>query len=152
MSVADIEVSRPNAPAPGAFQAVVAAPGFCLGVRCDDAEIHEIRFLEPQAESPAGNALAAETVRQLNAYLSDPAFLFSLPLRPSGTLFQRRVWAEIAAIPLGDTHTYGELAGRLNNAARAVGQACGANPFPLVVPCHRVIAREIGRASCGARV
>ena len=69
-----------------------------------------------------------------------PAFNFGLPLRPSGTAFQRRVWAQIAAIPNGQTHTYGELAKALKNAPRAVGQACGANPYPLVVPCHRVVA------------
>jgi len=61
-------------------------------------------------------------------------------LRPSGTTFQRRVWAQIAAIPNHQTRTYGEVAKALHNAPRAVGQACGANPFPLVVPCHRVIA------------
>jgi methylated-DNA-[protein]-cysteine S-methyltransferase len=63
-----------------------------------------------------------------------------LPLRPSGTAFQRRVWGQIAAIPSHQTRTYGEVAKALHNAPRAVGQACGANPFPLVIPCHRVIA------------
>lgn len=126
------------------FQAVVPAPGFCLGVQCDDEEITEIHFLEPRAEMPPANPLAAETVRQLKAYLADPAFLFGLPLRPSGTAFQRRVWEEIAAIPCGSTRSYGEVAKALKNAPRAVGQACGANPFPLVVPCHRVIGAHAG--------
>jgi methylated-DNA-[protein]-cysteine S-methyltransferase len=76
----------------------------------------------------------------LRAYLDNPDFAFGLPLRPSGTAFQRRVWAQIAAIPNRQTRTYGEVAKALHNAPRAVGQACGANPFPLVVPCHRVIA------------
>ena len=122
------------------YQAIVAAPGFCLGVRCDEMEIHEIDFLEPCAERPPTNALAAETARQLHAYLADASFVFGLPLRPSGTAFQRRVWEEIAAIPNHQTRTYGEVAKALHNAPRAVGQACGANPFPLVVPCHRVVA------------
>jgi methylated-DNA-[protein]-cysteine S-methyltransferase len=122
------------------YQAVIAAPGFCLGVRCDDSEIHAIEFLEPCTEVAPTNALAAETVRQLRAYLADPDFVFGLPLRPSGTSFQRRVWAQIAAIPGRQTRTYGEVAAALHNAPRAVGQACGANPFPLVVPCHRVVA------------
>lgn len=121
------------------FQAVVAAPGFCLGVQCDNEEITEIHFLEPRPEVLPVNALAAETVRQLKAYLADPDFAFGLPLRPSGTTFQRRVWERIAAIPCGQVLTYGEVAKALKNAPRAVGQACGANPFPLVVPCHRVI-------------
>lgn len=122
------------------YQAVVAAPTFCLGVRCDDMEIHTIEFLEARAELAPTNLLAAESVRQLHAYLADPNFSFSLPLRPAGTTFQRRVWAQIAAIPNHQTRTYGEVAKALHNAPRAVGQACGANPFPLVVPCHRVIA------------
>ena len=123
-----------------ACQAVVAAPGFCLGLRCDDWEIHSLVFLEPCSEVRPGNALAAEAVRQLRAYLADPGFTFGLPLRPSGTAFQRRVWEQIAAIPSHQTRSYGELARILHNAPRAVGQACGANPFALIVPCHRVIA------------
>ena len=122
------------------YQAIVAAPGFALGVQCDDDEITAIEFLEPQAARAPSSALAAEAVRQIEAYLADPAFVFGLPLKPAGTHFQRRVWEQIAAIPLGRTETYGQLARNLNNAPRAVGQACGANPYPLVVPCHRVVA------------
>ncbi len=122
------------------YQAIVAAPGFALGVQCDDDEISLIEFLEPQPERAADAPLAAEAARQLHAWLADPAFVFGLPLKPAGTAFQRRVWAQIAAIPTGATRTYGELAQSLNNAPRAVGQACGANPYPLVVPCHRVAA------------
>jgi len=122
------------------FQAIVAAPGFCIGVRCDDDEIHALEYLEPCPELAPQTALAAETVRQLSAYLADANFSFSLPLRPSGTTFQRRVWAQIAEIPNHQTRSYGELAKSLHNAPRAVGQACGANRFPLVIPCHRVIA------------
>lgn len=123
-----------------AYQALVAAPGFCIGLRCDEQEIHALEYLEPCPEVLPKNALATEAVRQLRAYFADAEFSFALPLRPSGTAFQRRVWEQIAAIPTHRTRTYGELAKALHNAPRAVGQACGANPFPLVVPCHRVIA------------
>jgi methylated-DNA-[protein]-cysteine S-methyltransferase len=122
------------------YQAVVAAPGFCIGVRCDEDEIHAVNYLEPCPQVLPKNALAAEAARQLRAYLSDDDFEFGLPLRPSGTAFQRRVWEQIATIPKHQTRSYGELAKALHNAPRAVGQACGANPFSLVVPCHRVIA------------
>jgi methylated-DNA-[protein]-cysteine S-methyltransferase len=122
------------------YQAIVATPRFALGVRCSDDEITAIEFLEPQPEQAPSTPLGAEAVRQLHAYLNDPTFKFDLPLRPAGTTFQRRVWAEIATIPPGETHTYGQLAKCLKNAARAVGQACGANPYPVVVPCHRVVA------------
>ena len=126
------------------FQAVVKAPGFCVGVRCDESEIHSFEYIEPCAEAIPENALAAEAVRQICAYFCDAGLVFDLPLRPSGTNFQRRVWAQIAAIPNHETRSYGELANVLHNAPRAVGQACGANPFPLVVPCHRVIAANGG--------
>lgn len=122
------------------YQTVVAAPGFALGIQCSDDEVTAIDFLEPRPEQAPGTPLAAEAARQLRAYLADPDFTFSLPLRPAGTPFQRRVWAEIAAIPPGETHTYGQLAESLKNAPRAIGQACGANPYPVVVPCHRVVA------------
>lgn len=123
-----------------AYQAVVAAPGFSLGVQCNDDEITGIDFLEPRPEVTATTPLAAEAARQLTAYIADPTFTFGLPLRPAGTHFQRRVWEQILAIPTGQTHTYGEVAKNLKNAPRAVGQACGANPYPVVVPCHRVVA------------
>ncbi|MGB9355248.1 MAG: methylated-DNA--[protein]-cysteine S-methyltransferase [Azonexus sp.] len=126
--------------AASSYNAIVSAPGFSLGVHCTDDEITAIDFLEPRPAQAPTTPLAAEAVRQLQAYLDDPAFEFSLPLRPSGTPFQRRVWTQIAAIPPGRTDTYGQLAKMLKNAPRAVGQACGANPFPLVVPCHRVVA------------
>ena len=122
------------------YQAVVAAPGFALGVQCSDEEITAIDFIEPRPEQAPTTPLAAEAARQLHAYLTNPDFAFSLPLRPAGTTFQRRVWEQIAAIPNGQTHTYGQLAKNLKNAPRAVGQACGANPYPVVVPCHRVVA------------
>ena len=123
------------------YDAIVAAPGFALGIRCDGEDwIEEIEFLEARAEQRANTPLAAEAARQLRAFLKNPDFVFGLPLKPSGTIFQRRVWEQIAAIPCGTTRTYGEVAKSLSNAPRAVGQACGANPFPLVVPCHRVIA------------
>ena len=124
--------------------AIVAAPGFALGVRCSDDEIIAIDFLEAQPEVAPTSPLAAEAVRQLRAYLADPAFAFGLPLRPAGTAFQRRVWGEIVAIPNGETRCYGQLAKNLKNAPRAVGQACGANPYPVVVPCHRVVAADGG--------
>ena len=122
------------------FQAIVAAPCFCLGVRCDEAEIHLLEYLAPCDELAPANALAAEAVRQVRGYLENADFVFALPLRVAGTRFQRRVWEQIALIPSHQTRAYGMLADALRSAPRAVGQACGANPYPLVVPCHRVVA------------
>lgn len=129
---------RPASPAQ--YQAVVAAPGFCLGVCCSEEEIRRITFLPPLAEAAAENRLASEAVQQLRAYLDDARFAFSLPLRTAGTRFQQQVWQQIALIPVGQTRSYGQLASALRTAPRPVGQACGANPYPIVVPCHRVLA------------
>ncbi len=89
---------------------------------------------------PADSGLAGEVARQLLAWSADPHFVFSLPLAPAGSAFRQRVWSALRAIPPGEVRTYGELARRLGSSARAVGGACRANPLPLVVPCHRVVA------------
>lgn len=131
------------------FDAIVAAPGFCLGVRCNDDEITGIEFLEPRAEIAPKSLLAKEVVRQLRAWLKDPQHTFSLPLAPQGTPFQRRVWSAIAAIPPGQTRQYGELATQIATGPRAVGNACGANHYPVVIPCHRVVAAGGGLGGFG---
>ncbi len=79
---------------------------------------------------------------QLRQYLAGSRRAFTLPLAPEGTAFQLAVWREMARIPWGATVTYGTLARRLGNPglARAVGGACGANPLPIFLPCHRVTA------------
>jgi methylated-DNA-[protein]-cysteine S-methyltransferase len=122
------------------YAAVVSAPGFSLGIRCNEDEITRIEFLELRAEVAPKSLLAKEAVRQLRAWLKDSRHTFSLPLEPQGTPFQRKAWAGIAAIPAGQTRQYGELAATIGTGPRAVGNACGANPYPVVVPCHRVVA------------
>ena len=77
---------------------------------------------------------------QLDDYFDRGSRAFDLPLQPAGTEFQRRVWSLMQEIPYGGTMTYGEMSDRLNSSARAVGMACGANPIPLIIPCHRVLA------------
>ena len=73
-----------------------------------------------------------------------------IPLRPDGSAFQKRVWDTMAAIPFGRTRSYGELARELDTAAQAVGNACGANPIPILIPCHRVVgASGLGGYSGG---
>lgn len=135
------------------FAAVLPAPSttsnksrplFALGIRCDNDDVTAIEYLLPCAAQAPESFLAKEVVRQINAWFLDPAFVFGLPLAPAGTPFQRRVWAAIAAIPAGDIQSYGALATQIGSGPRAVGNACGANPYPLVVPCHRVIAANHG--------
>lgn len=120
----------------------VAAPFGMVGVRVAGDAIVGIDILAPGTAEPLGprSALAEEAVAQIRRYLADPRFRFCLPCAVDGTAFRLRVWAQIAAIAPGATRTYGEIAVALGSAARAVGAACGHNPVPLLVPCHRVVA------------
>jgi methylated-DNA-[protein]-cysteine S-methyltransferase len=105
------------------------------------------------ADDPAGNGSSVldEAARQLAAYFDGRLRQFDLPLVPSGTEFDRRVWAAMRAIPYGETRTYGDLAHAADSGPRAIGRACGRNPIPIIVPCHRVLARGgLGGYSGGA--
>ena len=126
------------------FRSVVSAPTFSVEILNNSSEILRITYAERAPEMTAENALAKSAVEQIQAYFADPEFVFSLPLRLAGTPFQQRVWQAISAICNGKTQTYGDIASALKNNPRAVGQACGANPYPLVVPCHRVVAANGG--------
>ncbi len=127
------------------FDAILKTPFGALGVRTEGGAIAEIRFLPPGTRALRPKTrLAEQACVQLTAYLANPRSGFDLPLAPAGTAFQRSVWRAIAAIPHGRTLTYGEIAKRLKSAPRAVGQACGRNPHPIVVPCHRVVAANGG--------
>jgi methylated-DNA-[protein]-cysteine S-methyltransferase len=131
------------------YAAVLSAPTFSIGIECNADEITGIDYLEPQSEVAPTTLLAQEVVRQLRAWLKDPRFDFGLPLAPAGTHFQRRVWNAVAAIPPGRTMSYGEVAAAIRSGPRAVGNACGANPYPIVVPCHRVVAANQGLGGFG---
>lgn len=95
---------------------------------------------EPEWEHSAGGPVG-EAIRQLREYFASRRTAFDLPLAPEGTSFQRAVWRQLQEIPYASTISYGELARRVGNpkASRAVGAANGANPIPIVIPCHRVI-------------
>lgn len=84
--------------------------------------------------------LLREAVAQLQDYFDGKRLGFDLPVAPHGSAFQCRVWDALRAIPPGETRTYGDLAQLLGSSARAIGQANGANPIPIVIPCHRVVA------------
>lgn len=124
------------------YQAQLPTPFAVLGIRCSETAVTEIVFLplSTPAQSPS-NAVAAEACRQLLRYVTDPTAPFDLPLNFHATPHQAKVWQALGEIPCGETRTYGELAKSLQSAAQAVGQACGANPLPIVIPCHRVVSR-----------
>ena len=95
-----------------------------------------------EADAPAPSPLLSEAGRQIAAYLDGRLETFDLPLGPAGSAFQLSVWREMIRIPYGEVLTYGEMAARTGGVARAVGGACGANPIPLIIPCHRVVAGD----------
>lgn len=124
-----------------AFAATLVVPFGAFGIKVAQNLIHELVFLPPGTPAmPPGCALAERAATQIHKWLEDPDRPFDLPLAVRGTLFQRRVWDAIAAIPRGETRQYAHLSKALASAARAIGQACRANPFPLVIPCHRVVS------------
>jgi methylated-DNA-[protein]-cysteine S-methyltransferase len=92
-------------------------------------------FLPENDETP----LLLQARGQLEEYFDGKRTSFDLPLAPHGTEFQRKVWAALSRIPFGQTRSYGELAQDLGTAPRALGGACGRNPIPVIIPCHRVL-------------
>lgn len=97
--------------------------------------------------------LLAEAAAQLAAYFDRRLTVFDLPLSPAGGAFQQDFLAILGAIPYGRTRTYGEIARQMGAPAQAIGQACGANPIPILIPCHRVLgATGLGGFSGGVGV
>ncbi|MCR4305151.1 MAG: methylated-DNA--[protein]-cysteine S-methyltransferase [Gallionella sp.] len=125
------------------YQAKLKVPFGVLGIRCTGGMLTGIDFL-PAGEKPqsAASAFANTVCEQLLRYFENPAAKFSVPLELNGTPHQQKVWQAMSAIPRGETRSYGELAAKLKSCAQAVGQACGANPIPIIVPCHRVVSKS----------
>lgn len=111
--------------------------------RRGSAPTHHAEWIESNGKGPAGEMLA-RTAQQLTEYFAGQRTTFELPLEALGSPFEHRVWNALRTIPYGTTTTYGELARRLGDvkATRAVGSANGANPIPIIVPCHRVVGSK----------
>ena len=136
------------------FYTWMESPTGKLLLAADEAGLRHIIFedgrdpAQPRPEwrlAAKGDApLLGETIRQLRAWFAGELREFDLPLAPQGSAFNERVWRELCTIPYGETISYGELASRLGspNASRAVGRANGANPIPIVIPCHRVVGHD----------
>lgn len=128
-----------------AYTAILRAPFGALGVRIAGNQLTGVEFLPP-GTSPITSSLplVEQLEKELVAYYANPGHAFDLPLEPIGTPFRQRVWNALLAIPAGQTRSYGAIARQLSSAARAVGQAVGDNPLPILIPCHRVIAADGG--------
>jgi len=125
------------------FHTIISAPFGAVGLRVVNGNLIGAEFL-PIGTEPylAADSVARAISRQIADYLSDATTVLQVPLQANGTVFQRRVWQALCTIPLGSTWTYAELAERVGSGPRAVANACGANPIPIVIPCHRVVAKN----------
>ncbi len=132
------------------FDAVIQAPFGAVGIAIHQGQVStELLFGEYPAKL-AVHPLAKQIAEQIKAYFNNAAYAFNLPLMLNGTPYQQRVWQAIAAIPVGQVLTYQALALQLGSGARAVANACGANHLPLLIPCHRVVAKAgLGGFMCG---
>jgi methylated-DNA-[protein]-cysteine S-methyltransferase len=136
------------------YDVVIDFPKFKVGVKTRDARVVEIKYLPLSAQTiPPKTPLAERAAKQLERYRDNPDTTFDLPVLVEGSELQRGVWDKMCAIPRGRTRTYGELAQELGVDARAIGQACGDNRLPIVIPCHRVVAADgiggFGHATSG---
>jgi methylated-DNA-[protein]-cysteine S-methyltransferase len=149
------------APAGRRSHAVVASPVGPLTLVAVNGDLAGL-YLDEQRHRPPAEAFGAaagdpgappfaEAARQLREYFDGRRTEFGLPLALAGTAFQRRVWAQLRAIPFGQTVSYGQLASKLGqpSASRAVGLANGKNPLCIIVPCHRVIGAAGGLTGYG---
>lgn len=118
---------------------VIHTPLGRIGVTWKDCVLTGVD-LEPKDSEESTEQLPLSVSEQFDAYFREGSARFDLSMKLRGTSFQRRVWAVLRTIPPGRTLTYGELASKLDTGARAIGGACRANPCPIVVPCHRVVA------------
>ena len=126
------------------YQALIIAPfgAVAISLQANQLAIHLLAE-SPTAENRLStHPLVKKAYTQIMQYLQDPSSKFDLPTHIQGTAFQQRVWQVIAAIPVGQTYTYSQLAEKIGSGARAVANACGANNLPLLIPCHRVLAKN----------
>ncbi len=112
-----------------------------LALEADDDCVTGVRWASPgeRARPATPSPVLKEAVRQLDRYFGRKLRRFELPLAARGTDYQKRVWTMMRDIPFGETATYGGMAMALGSGPRAVGMACGRNPIPIIVPCHRVL-------------
>ena len=125
-----------------AFDAIVAAPFGAVGISVQGVQVVIELLPALQLLKPAEHKTAAKVASQIEAYFVNAHNDFNLPLIYKGTPFQRRVWQAISAISCGQVLTYGDIAARIGSGPRAVANACGANHLPLIIPCHRVVAKK----------
>lgn len=134
-----------------ATTAIIATPFGSLLLKADDAYVLDIAIQTQTTGLIAPSTpLLQEAARQFEVYFQNPQSRFTLPLPTVGTPYQNTIWQALCAIPLGVTQSYGQIAKALSSSPRAVASACRANHFPIIIPCHRVVASHGLGGYCGA--
>ena len=124
------------------YQTYISAPFGYVCVCSSRDYVTRIELLASKVSSNSRlNKFAKEAREQVKAYLKNSTFKFDLPIEINGSAYRKQVWNEIAKIPARETRTYGDIATLVGSSARAVGGACGDNVLPILIPCHRVVAR-----------
>ena len=124
------------------FDAIVAAPFGAVGICVQGVQVVVELLPAEYLLKPAEHKIAEKVASQIANYFANPHNDFNLPLIYKGTPFQRRVWKAISSISCGQVLTYSDIAAQIGSGPRAVANACGANHLPLIIPCHRVVAKK----------
>ena len=123
-------------------QIQISSPIGQITISVDNGTVQSITLFAQETDNNHSSSTTSTLVSsQLHDYFQQAHNKWSLPLTTKGTPFQQRVWRYLQSIPMGQTRTYSDVAKALNSSARAVGNACRANPFSIVVPCHRVVSK-----------
>lgn len=117
----------------------ISSPIGVLRLTSDGTAITRLDWVRTAKSSRSNDPVLKKAAQQLDEYFKGKRRTFDLPLKPQGTDFQKSVWRMMQKIPTGKTRSYGEVAANLNSGARAVGTACGKNPIPVIIPCHRIL-------------
>jgi len=123
------------------YSVIINSPVGRLGIITKDDAVYGVEFLTSSELLTPKDVFTKKVVAQLDAYFNDSAFQFDLPLVTEGRPFQQSVWCALRKIPIGETRTYSDMSETLKSGPRAVGNACRHNPIPIIIPCHRIVAK-----------
>ncbi|MDA3870352.1 MAG: methylated-DNA--[protein]-cysteine S-methyltransferase [Gammaproteobacteria bacterium] len=125
-------------------QVVINTPFTRMALMFEAGILCSVGFMAQQELCAPKSEQARKACQQIHDYCTKqlPDLAFDIELQVQGTSFQKRVWQALRRIPAGQVLSYGELARQLNTSARAIGGACRANPVPLIIPCHRIVAKD----------
>ncbi len=132
--------------------AVIEVPIGSIAITAKNGAIISLRFENPEKYGDGAGLKTAE--REIREYFAGKRKKFTLPVEPEGTEYQKRVWKAVMAIPYGETRTYRWVADVAGGSPRSAGNALGANPIPIIIPCHRVLRKDgsIGGYSSGTEI